>query len=230
MIPTSRSVGEFLVTRKVLSRDALEEALVREAESGVPLAKILSSEGMVAERDLVAAVADQLGLPMWDPDSEPIPAILGGMLPVAMCQRLRAVAVGMSGNELTVAMENPTDHEAASQISEETGWVVRAVLAAASDISLAIEVLYGVEDAPPQVVSEGEEEVPRDTELHLNSLLVEMVQMGASDHPSELGAPSVCPNRREHPADGRIRGSDPFGTAAHGVRHLDPAPAGEIRE
>jgi twitching motility protein PilT len=190
MVPTSRSVGEFLVSRKVLSKDVLEAALLREQETGVPLAKILSSEGMVAERDLVAAVADQLGLPLWDPDIDPIPAILGGMLPVALCQRLRAVAVGMNGNELTVAMENPTHHEGVEQIAQETGWIVKPVLAAASDVSLAIEVLYGVDDSPPKP-EQAEEEVAvvPATELHLNELLVEMVQMGASDLHLSSGLP-----------------------------------------
>ena len=39
MQTTSRLVGEFLVNRKVLSKDTLEEALKREEDSGVPLAK-----------------------------------------------------------------------------------------------------------------------------------------------------------------------------------------------
>ncbi len=190
MIPTSRAIGEFLVTRKVLSKDVMEEMLAREAQTGVPLAKLLASEGMVSERDLVAAVADQLGITMWDPNTEPIPAILGGMLPVAMCQRLRVVAVGMSGNELTVAMENPTDQEAVNQISSETGWVIRPVLAATSDISLAIEVLYGVEDKPTVVeaTEDGNDTVPL-SEVHLNALLEEMVDMGASDLHLSAGLP-----------------------------------------
>src|SRR5581483_11954244 len=172
-----------------LSKDVLEEALIRESETGVPLAKILSSEGLVAERDLVAAVADQLGLQMWDPDADPIPAILGGMLPVALCQRLRAVAVGMHGNELTVAMENPTDHKGVEDIASETGWVIRPVLAAASDISLAIEVLYGVDDRPaPQPSAEDDAAIPA-TELHLNELLTEMVELGASDLHLSAGLP-----------------------------------------
>ena len=202
MVPTSRSVGEFLVSRKVLSRDLLEAALVREQETGVPLAKILSSEGMVAERDLVAAVADQLGLPLWDPDAEPIPAILGGMLPLALCQRLRGVAVGMNGNELTVAMENPTDHQAVEQISQETGWVVRPVLAAPSDVSLAIEVLYGVEDTPAKAAETDQEELPV-KELHLNDLLTEMVDLGASDlHLSAGLPPSIRVDGHLRPMDG----------------------------
>jgi twitching motility protein PilT len=205
MTPSSRSVGEFLVARKVLSRDVLEEALIRECETGVPLAKILSSEGLVAERDLVAAVADQLGLSMWDPDQEPIPAILGGMLPLALCQRHRAVAVGMNGNELTVAMENPTDQQAIDQIASETGWTIVPVLAAASDVSLAIEVLYGVEDtAKPAETAEGDMEVPKPSELHLNALLAEMVELGASDLHLSAGLPPCIR------VDGHIRAMDTY--------------------
>jgi twitching motility protein PilT len=188
MLPSSKTLGEFLVSRKVLGRDALESALRREADTGVPLTKILAAEGQVNERDLVAAVADQLGLPMWDPDRDPIPAILGGMLPLALCQSLRAVAVGMNGNELTVAMENPTDAEAVSKIGAETGWVIQPVLAAHSDIALAMEVLYGLERAPkPAAKSEGGETAAE--EIHLNELLTIMVEMGASDLHLTAGLP-----------------------------------------
>lgn len=204
MVSTSRAIGEFLVARKVLARDVLEQALINEAETGVPLAKQLSSEGLVGERDLIAAVADQLAIPMWDPDAHPIPAMLGGMLPVAMCQRLRAVAVGMSGNELTVAMENPTDQQAVQQIAEETGWVVRAVLAANADISLAMEVLYGVEEEKPAaaVVDEQSAAVPTSPELHLNDLLGEMIEAGASDLHVTSGLPPCVR------VDGQIRPMD----------------------
>jgi twitching motility protein PilT len=206
MVPTSRSIGEFLVSRKVLSRDALEEALIRETESGVALSKILSSEGVVAERDLVAAVADQLGLPMWDPDAEPIPAILGGMLPLALCQRLRAVAVGMNGNELTVAMENPTDTTGVEGIGQETGWAIRPVLGSASDISLAIEVLYGVEETSPKEHQSDQKSPLPATELHLNELLAEMVELGASDLHLSAGLPPCVR------VDGNLRPMDGYET------------------
>ena len=78
MQTASRKVGEFLVNRKVLSKDALEYALSKESETGVPLAKILSTEGLVSERDLVAAVADQLNLPFWDPTTTPVSPLVDG--------------------------------------------------------------------------------------------------------------------------------------------------------
>ncbi len=45
MQTASRKIGEFLVNRKVLSKDDLEYALRKEADSGVPLAKILGGRG-----------------------------------------------------------------------------------------------------------------------------------------------------------------------------------------
>src|SRR6516162_9108402 len=146
MKASSRTIGEFLVARKVLSRDALEEVLEHERETGIPLTKLLAAEGLVGERDLVAAVSDQIGIPMWDPDHQPIPSIVAGMLPVALCQRLRAVVIGMEGDRLLVAMEDPTDASGLGQLGEETGWNIEPLLAAPSDISLAVEVLYGVEE------------------------------------------------------------------------------------
>ncbi len=196
MLTPSRLIGEFLVTRKVLSRDSLEEALNHEAETGVPLAKILSSEGLVGERDLVAAIAEQLGVPMWEPDRQPIPSIVGGMLPVALCQQLRAVAVGIDGKKLLVAMENPTDQNAIGVLGKETGWTIAPILAAGSDITLAIEVLYGVEDtrakpvpSHPGLGEPGQEEEAPKVDTHLNTLLTEMVALGASDLHLSAGLP-----------------------------------------
>ena len=188
MIAASRVVGEFLVARKVLNRDVLEDALVREAETGIPLTKLLASEGLVGERDLIAAIGAHLGITVWDPDRDPIPSIVAGMIPLAMAQRLRAVAVGMNSTFLRVAMEDPTNQSSVEQISKETGWTVEGVLAAGADVSLAIEVLYNVEDSPATEASSSEE-APAAAELHLNVLLAEMVAYGASDLHISAGLP-----------------------------------------
>ena len=63
MVNQSRRLGELLVERKVLSREALEAALQREAAEGRSLPAILMGEGLVAEKDLLFAIAAQLGKP-----------------------------------------------------------------------------------------------------------------------------------------------------------------------
>ena len=97
MQTASRKVGEFLVNRKVLSKDALEYALSKESETGVPFAKILSTEGLVSERDLVAAVADQLNLPFWDPTTTPVSALVDGVIPADIARKHMVVGVKLEG-------------------------------------------------------------------------------------------------------------------------------------
>ena len=98
MQTASRKIGEFLVNRKVLSKDDLEYALRKEADSGVPLAKILSAEALVSERDLVAAVADQLNIPFWDPTTTPVSPLVEGMIPAELAIKHMVVGVGVDGD------------------------------------------------------------------------------------------------------------------------------------
>ena len=73
MSNASRRLGEFLVDRKVLSRDALEEMLDREAREGTPLARLLAGNGLVSEKDLMAAVGHQVGIPRGPLEKGPTP-------------------------------------------------------------------------------------------------------------------------------------------------------------
>ena len=57
---SSRRLGEFLVARRVLSRDALDELLAREAQDGIHLSNLLVIDQLVSEQDLMAAVASEL--------------------------------------------------------------------------------------------------------------------------------------------------------------------------
>ena len=72
MQAASRRLGEFLVERKVLSRDVLEAMIEREAHEGIPLSKLLINEGLVGEKDLVAAVAHQVGIRFVDLSQTPV--------------------------------------------------------------------------------------------------------------------------------------------------------------
>src|SRR5438132_1326318 len=96
----SRRLGEFLVDRKVLSRDVLEHLLEREATEDIPLSKLLLSEGLVGEKDLVAAVAAQVGFRFVDFDQTPVNPTLDRIVPAEMAQRHLAVAVDLGGSDL----------------------------------------------------------------------------------------------------------------------------------
>lgn len=185
MQSTSRLVGEFLVNRKVLSKDTLEELLLREQDTGVPLAKILAGEGLVAERDLVAAIADQMGLNFWDPVVVPVSPMVEAMVPPELARKYVAIAVAFSGNGLVVAMENPSDEAAVKELGRATGWSVIPWLGARTDIVGTLNQMYGPVAQPEEHVAE----MPR--QLSLNQMLSQGVAERASDLHLTAGRPPM---------------------------------------
>ncbi len=184
MQSASRRVGEFLVARKVLSRDSLEIALRHEEESGVPLAKILAGEGLVSERDLVAAVADQIGIGFWDFDQEGISPNVDGLLAEPLAKRLCAVAVMVDNHHLVVAMDDPTDEGAVAELAEATGFPIEPMLAVRSDLKAVLAAMYPDRAGPVRA-----EEEPVVEELHVNTLLAQVVELRGSDLHLAVGLP-----------------------------------------
>src|SRR5204862_850037 len=186
----SRRLGEFLVERKVLSRNDLEEALVTEEKEGVPLAKVLVSRGLVGERDLVAAVAHQMGMPFHDFDHQPINPMVDRVIPAELARRSLAVAVDIDGIQLIVAMEDPSSSEVIEQLQVATGWAIRPVLAVRSDLKRLVHAMYGgpktdgvieidLVDAPgPE--SGLTADLP-EGEVHVNERLQRVVELGGPD-------------------------------------------------
>jgi twitching motility protein PilT len=204
----SRRLGEFLVERKVLSRDALEDALTREERDGVPLAKLLIGDGLVGERDLVAGLAYQLGIPFIDFEQQPVNPQLERLVPAALARKHLAVAVSTEAGHLTVAMEDPTDAGAVAELAEATGWSVLPVLAVRTDLKRVINWMYGAEGS--EVAAGGSGQVPEadgslgptiefgeaarashlpPEELHVNMLLEQVVEQHGSDLHLTAGIP-----------------------------------------
>jgi twitching motility protein PilT len=187
MQPSSRRVGEFLVERKVLARDLLEAAMIEEAETGVSLAKILITKNLVAERDLLAAVAAEAEVRFWDFQVSAAHSSLDRLIPVGLARRHRAVAVAREADELLVAMEDPSDAEAIEAIAVATGFKVVPALAVRDDLLRVVAAMYGpaeVDDHPGIAFDD-----QLTAELHINNILETMVRLGASDLHLSVGVP-----------------------------------------
>jgi twitching motility protein PilT len=179
----SRRLGEFLVERKVLSREALERALQREAAGGPALPAILMAERTVGEKDLVAAIADQVGRRFVDLGEIVIPGELDGLLPAEVARRHLAVAVEIEIDRLVVAMADPSDDAVLREIEEATGWAVQPAVAVRSELQRVVNGMYGgapaAVGAPAAPAPELEEEAA--DELHVNDLLQRVLDLGGSD-------------------------------------------------
>ncbi len=199
MQPASRRLGEHLVDRKVLSRDTLEQLLEREASEGVPLSKLLVAEELVGEKDLVAAVAAQAGIPFVDFDHTAVNPTLDRLVPQEVARRELAVAVDVEGSDLLVAMADPSDRDSVARVEQSTGWTVRPALAVRRELQRVVAAMYGVEAGEGTGVDAEEDRAAGpasfevlDTELHVNDMLVRVVELGGSDLHLTVGVhPSV---------------------------------------
>ncbi|MDQ1437103.1 MAG: twitching motility protein PilT [Acidimicrobiaceae bacterium] len=206
MQAASRRLGEFLVERKVLSRDTLEQLLDREATEGVPLSKLLLAEGLVGEKDLVAAVAHQVGMDFVDFDVRNVNPTLDRLIPAALAHKHQAVAVDIEGSDLLVAMLDPSNPDAKSELEQATSWSIKAALATRGDLRKVVNQMYG----PPASEEDGDLEITvadessqseapnmlgaegMRGELHVNDLLERVVDLGGSDLHLTVGLhPSV---------------------------------------
>ncbi len=200
----SRRLGERLVDRKVLSRDDLEEILAEEESSGVALSTLVRTRRLVSERDLVAAIAEEIGIEHWDPQTSTVASEVSGMIPLEQAIASKAVAVGIRETMLAVAMVDPSDAAVLGELQRALGWQITPVLVGADDFNLLLRDAYGDRAVEASPVVEQADGGAGDEPLHLNTLLTEMVALGASDlHLSAGLAPSVRIDGAISPLPGR---------------------------
>ncbi len=204
MINASRRLGEFLVDRKVLSRDLLETALHKESTEGVSLTAVLLGEGLVGEKDLVAAIAAHSDQRFVDLAEHFVTPDLASMIPAELALRHVVVAVDWEGSDLVVAIADPTDERAITAVEEAVGCSVRPAMAIRSELHKVITALYGQApgttgrektvrraESARGAVSDDADHLHHD-ELHLDDLLVRVLDLGGSDLHLAVGCePSV---------------------------------------
>src|SRR5579864_8419789 len=97
-------LGEMLIDRRQITAEDLDRALELQKERGDKLGKILVDLGFIAMRDVLAALSDQLGVPLVTPDGPPpaSPEIDG--LTSRFLRQCRCYPIAMDDSVLTIAM------------------------------------------------------------------------------------------------------------------------------
>lgn len=217
---TARRVGQVLVEAGRVNAAQLEHALGMSKRRGMRLGEVLVELGLIEEEDLAAALATKLGLrhlSLENTDSIDESAL--GLIPEALARRHHMIALdvvrteGDNADKLVLALSDPTDARALSDVQRETGLEPLPVVATISDIDAALESAYddvpvSLEEAAAELKATEQpdarpvhpEDVPvarhvdRDPEspavMYIDSLLHEAMKMKASDvhiEPQEFG-------------------------------------------
>src|SRR5580693_1760657 len=164
-------LGEILMERGKIEAEDLDRALELQRERGDKLGKILVDMGLIAHRDVLVALSDQLGLPLVTVDGPPpsAPEIEG--LSHRFLRQCKAYPVALGDSKLTVAMADPLDFETVAALRAFSGLEIVTVLASEQEILDAIDRHYG--EAERETAADGDDEQANADLEHLRDMASE---------------------------------------------------------
>jgi general secretion pathway protein E len=165
-------LGEILMERRKLEAEDLERALEIQQERGDKIGKILVDMGLIAQRDVLAALSDQIGVPLVAVDGAPPAAPEIDRLSQRFLRQSRIYPLALADSVLTLAMADPLDFETVAAVQSFSGFEIRPVLAAEQDIADALDKHYGESDRPALMAEGLDEDAIADLE-HLRDMASE---------------------------------------------------------
>jgi general secretion pathway protein E len=186
-------LGEMLIERRLIEPEDLEKALEIQRERGDKIGKILVDLGFVAMRDVLAALSEQLEVPLAAIDGPPPATPETERLSPRFMRQSRFLPLALHDSTLTIAMADPLDFETQAAVRASTGLQVRVALAAEQDILDAIDRYFGEEE--PEAAAEVREAAEAGEDLEqlrdmaseapvirlVNAMIAQAVEKRASD-------------------------------------------------
>ena len=202
MTGVNRQLGEILVDKRVLSRDDFEQQIHTSVDSHQPLAKVLVESGAARSRDVLLAVAEELGIryvPLEGYEKVvPDPNVIES-LTRDLARELTALPIETDDRgRLVIAVDDPLDEARHGRLRQAVHVEVVLALAHRAELQRAIETAYDVtgplESSVVTAIDASEREVATSAAT-INDLLVELIRNDGSDLHVTAGSP---PQMRVH--------------------------------
>jgi type IV pilus assembly protein PilB len=188
-----KQLGDILLDGGLVTQQELSEAYEEHQRAGRALGRVLVEKGVLSESQLVAALAQQIGLPFVDLSDFPVDGAAVASVPESVCRRYNALPIGYDDGKLLVAMSDPANVFAIDDIRSLTGVDVKPAVATKSDVTAAINRYHRVDGDLDDLTMafEGQEdedlsnikEVVEDAPIvkFVNLLITQAIQDRASD-------------------------------------------------
>jgi type IV pilus assembly protein PilB len=137
-----KQLGDILLEDGLVTQQQLFDAYDEHQKVGRALGRVLVDRGVLTESQLVAALAQQIGMRFVDLAEYPVDGAALASVPQTVCRRYNALPIGYEEGKLLVAMSDPANVFAIDDIRSITGIEVRPVVATKSDVTSAINRYY----------------------------------------------------------------------------------------
>ncbi len=143
MARRDEALGAALLALDKITAIELERARRAQVDTEQPLADVMTGLGLVTERDIAAAFAACLDLPIAERRDYPTAPLYEDALLPAFLKTRRLLPIAENDRRLTIAMVNPMDDFAAQAVEMKLGTDIDRVVALPSELDEALETLYG---------------------------------------------------------------------------------------
>jgi type IV pilus assembly protein PilB len=173
MVTARVRLGELLVEAQIISRQQLEEALNLQKRDGRRIGTLLVEAGLVSETQVTQILSQQLSVPWVSLYHIDFSRQLLNLVSEELAERYCLVPIFVRkvrglGQTLYVAMDDPSDEKAQTEVSQFSGLPVRAMIAPPTDIRSAIRAYYSAgKDASSLSEAVAEVEADRISQLAL---------------------------------------------------------------
>jgi type IV pilus assembly protein PilB len=154
--PVSRRLGDLLVREGLIDNDQLARALQEQKGSSDKLGSILVKLNLVTEEKLMAFLSRQYGIQSITLSQLDIDPEVLKLVPEQIARKYEVLPVKRQGNQLTLAMGDPTNVFALDDVGFMTNLQVVPVVASQAAIRQAIDRMYENKGGIAEIVSEME--------------------------------------------------------------------------
>ncbi len=145
MIPKIR-LGELLVRERQLTEEQLQQALVRQKQTGRRLGAVLQDMGFVSDETIARLLAAQLKFPFFEPRLENVDLNVARRLTELQVRKLRVLPVGDYGDRVRVAVVDPTDWASIDELPRLLRGTIDIELIPESGLLSLIDRIYSTKD------------------------------------------------------------------------------------
>ncbi|MBF0568697.1 MAG: Flp pilus assembly complex ATPase component TadA [Nitrospirae bacterium] len=135
-------LGEALLKAEAITETELDLALTEQKRTGHKLGKILMDNGYATEMEIVNALADNMGLEYISLQEANIEEAAIKAVPLKLVEKHLVMPVNFEGTRITIAMSDPLDLGAISDLEFVTGKKVRPVVTTLAEIRRATQHYY----------------------------------------------------------------------------------------
>lgn len=204
MAGISKSLEQKLIAEGGIDSDTLELAMEQCTNTGAKLIDHLAAEDFVEASKLANIISSEYAIPLYDVSSHNLELSPADLIDHKLVKKHKALPLYRRGNRLFVALGDPTNHQAITDIRFQTGLTIEAVVAEMDKLDAAIENFFKAqeEDINDSLGDDGGELGDLDIEAvdeeatedvgrseadeapivkFVNKVLLDAIKMGASD-------------------------------------------------